>query len=178
MAQKRSGPAPVIPIAAAGKDSLGPARQRKETERKSEQKWGKRVLAHGFCIVPSLLLRAQARLGLDARELNVLLHLLDHWWEADRLPYPSKKKIADRMRVSPRQVQRYLAALELRGLIVRKARRRAGGGRTANAYDLSGLVSRLRQLEPQVRAADEKANAARRVVERPGLRSVAALEVE
>ena len=36
-----------------------------DTGRASEKKWGKEVIAHGFCIVSSLLLRAQNRLGLN-----------------------------------------------------------------------------------------------------------------
>ena len=28
-------------------------------------KWGKKVIEYGFCIVPSLLLQAQSRLGLN-----------------------------------------------------------------------------------------------------------------
>ena len=37
----------------------------REGTRQSERKWGKKVMALGFCVVPSLLLRAQPRLGLN-----------------------------------------------------------------------------------------------------------------
>src|SRR4051812_6797635 len=45
--------------------------------RASERKWGKRVMDLGFCIVPSLLLRAQRRLGLSPTQLAILMHLAD-----------------------------------------------------------------------------------------------------
>ena len=46
-------------------DNVVRLRPEKDTERASEKKWGKEVIALGFCIVPSLLLRAQNRLGLN-----------------------------------------------------------------------------------------------------------------
>lgn len=44
-------------------------------KRASEQKWGRDVMKFGFCIVPSLLLRAQERLKLNATQLAILMHL-------------------------------------------------------------------------------------------------------
>ena len=80
-----------------------------KTVQTTEKKWGKKVLALGFCIVPSLLLKAQRRIGLNPSQLAVLLQLLDHWWERERRPYPGKKLLAERLGISPRQVQRYNA---------------------------------------------------------------------
>ena len=48
---------------------LHPAKAKKASERK----WGKPVMDLGFCIIPSLLLRAQARLGLNPTQLAVLM---------------------------------------------------------------------------------------------------------
>ena len=39
----------------------------------SEAKWGTAVMDLGFSIIPSLLLRAQRRLGLNPTQLAVLL---------------------------------------------------------------------------------------------------------
>lgn len=136
----------------------------------SEQKWGKPVMALGFCIVPSLLLRAQRRLGINATELAVLMHLADFWWQADRKPHPSKEKLAERLNLSPRQVQRIIAGLEQAGLVKRIERRKAHKGKTSNEYDLSGLVRRLKELEPEFRKAEEEAKKRRQEVTRPGLR--------
>ncbi len=155
---KKDGSAKVIPL-----------RPLKATKA-SERKWGKGVMGLGFCIVPSLLLRAQARLGLNARQLAVLMHLADFWWNAERKPYPSKKTLGERLRLSPRQVQRIIAELETAGLVQRIERRAAHMGKLSNYYDLSGIVKRLKELEPEFRKVEEEAKARRRAVARPELR--------
>lgn len=73
-----------------GTGNVVPLRTAKETGRASEKKWGKDVIALGFCVVPSLLLRVQNRLGLNPTQLAVLMQLCDFWWERERKPYPSK----------------------------------------------------------------------------------------
>ena len=47
-----------------------PLRQPLKATKASERKWGKPVMGLGFCIVPSLLLRAQQRLKLNPTELE------------------------------------------------------------------------------------------------------------
>lgn len=61
-----------------------------KADQVSDKKWGKAVMKLGFCIIPSMLLRAQQRLGLNPTQLAVLLQLADYWWSQDRKPYPSK----------------------------------------------------------------------------------------
>lgn len=141
-----------------------------KAKRASERKWGKAVMDLGFCIVPSLLLKAQRRLKLSPAQLAVLMHLADYWWDVDRKPYPSKKTLADRLGLSPRQVQRYIAELEAAGLVQRIERRAKHRGKLSNEYDLSGLVARLKELEPEFRKVEEEAKSRRRAVTRPGLR--------
>jgi DeoR/GlpR family transcriptional regulator of sugar metabolism len=101
-------------------------------------------------------------------QLNVLLQLADHWWEAERLPFPSKVTIAARMGVTPRHVQRYLTALAEAGLIRRIARYGTQGGQLNNAYDLGGLVEKLKKLEPAFKKEQEEAKARKRDLEKPG----------
>ena len=146
---------------------LHPAKKRGQA---LEKKWGKHVIALGFCSVPSLLLRAQHRLGLSPTLLAVLLQLCDFWWDRERKPYPSKAVLAERLGLSRRQVQRHIAALEAAGLLQRVERRAAHGGKSTNAYDLSGLVDRLKKLEPEFRKVEEDAKKARRAVSQPGYR--------
>ncbi len=122
-------------------------------------------MAQKFTIIPSLLLRAQARLGLDSRQLVVLLHLIEHWWKAERMPYPSKKTLAERMRLTSRQVQRCIAVLEGNGL-VKRVKRSSARGQMNNQYDLSGLVAKLKTIEPEFKKAAEEAEARRRALER------------
>lgn len=136
--------------------------------RASEKKWGKQVMALGFCIVPSLLLRAQQRLGLNPTQLAVLMQLCDFWWEDARKPHPGKKLLAERLGLSERQVQRYIAELEQAGLVERIERRASHGGKMTNTYDLSGLVARLKKLEPEFRKVEEDVKTERKAVAKRG----------
>lgn len=88
-------------------------------------------------------------MDLDPVDMNILLHLIRHWWRADRLPYPTKRTIAECMRISPSTVQRRIASMEKRGLLVRGVRSDQRG-QLANEYDISGLIRRARPF------ADEK----------------------
>lgn len=141
-----------------------------KTNKASADKWGQQVIELGFCLVPSLLLRAQQRVGLNPTQLAVLLQLCDFWWDKERKPYPSKETLAQRLSLSERQVQRYIAELEQAGLVRRIERRSANGGKLSNTYDLSGLVKRLQDLEPEFREAEESAKATRKAVEKPGFK--------
>ena len=126
--------------------------------------------AKQFCIFPSLLLHAQARLKMTPTHLAIVMHLIDFWWDADRLPWPSKATLAERMGLSQRQVQRQMAELEKMNLVHRKGRSSHHRGKLSNEYDLSGLVARLKELAPEFKAVEEEAKKRRRAVARPGLR--------
>lgn len=132
-------------------------------------RWGKKVMERGFCIVPSLLLRAQKRLGLNPTQLAIVLHLCEHWW-LDESPRPGKKRLADRLGIGPRQVQRHIAELEQAGLVERIERHRPDGSRQANFYDLSGLVAKLKEIEPDFRKVEENVRKSRQAVGKPGYR--------
>lgn len=151
---------------AAG-DNIIPLSPGRDMERMSEKKWGKGVMALGFSIVPSLLLRAQRRLGLSPTQLSILMQLCDFWWDKERRPFPSKATLSDRLGLCPRQIQRYIAELETAGLVRRTQRWSSHGGKSTNSYDLSGLVKRLQQLEPEFREVEERAKADRKAVSRP-----------
>lgn len=122
----------------------------KKAGKASEKKWGKKVMKLGFCIFPSMLLKAQARLGLSAQQLAVLLQIIDHWWEPNRWPYPSKKTLAGRLSLSDKQIQRHIVELEKGGFLKRIPRYASNHkGKLSNQYDLSGLVEKLKKLEPE-----------------------------
>ena len=137
---------------------------KKPKVRASQEKWGKETLDEGFCMVPSILLRGQKRIGLNPSQLILLIQLLDYWWDVGNKPFPSKKELGNRVGLGPRQVQRYLADLEKAGLINREARVVAGKGRTTNRYDLSGLVRKLNELAPEFKAVRDS----RKLVEKRG----------
>jgi len=140
-----------------------PKASKKSQKLRSEDKWGAPVIAQGFCIIPALLFRAQRRLGLSATQLAVILQLSEFWWHDGRLPWPKKETIAERLNLSEKQVQRHVRALEKCGY-VKRIKRVTRHGQTSNAYDLSGLVTKLQELAPQF----AEAQAAKRKVERPG----------
>jgi DNA-binding MarR family transcriptional regulator len=97
---------------------------------------------------PQPLLKAQGKLKLTPPQFNALMQVVEHWWEADREPYPAKDTIARRMNKSPRQVQRYLTQLEKAGMIERIARYSGTKTQINNAYSLKGLIKKLKALEP------------------------------
>ena len=136
----------------------------------SEEKWGKAVMDLGFSIVPSLLLRAQQRLGLNPTQLAVLLQLSDYWCDEKRKPFPSKEALSKRIGLSTRQVQRHIADLEKAGLVKRIERIGRHGGKLSNTYDLSGLVKRLQELEPEFKEVEEENRQRREAVAKPGFR--------
>ena len=146
----------------------------KTTKKASVDKWGQAVMDLGFCVVPSLLLRAQRRLNLNPTQLAVLLQLCDFWWDKERKPFPSKETLSQRLSLSERQIQRYIAELEKEGLVQRIERRASNGGKLSNTYDLTGLVKKLQALEPDFREAEETAKAARKAVAKRGYKSAKA----
>lgn len=128
-----------------------------ETKGTLTEKWGKETMAAGFTVVPSILLRSQKRLGINANELAVLVHLMEHWWQPGSMPWPSKRKIAERLDVSEKTVQRAAAKLEKLQLITRVGRFVEGKGRTSNGYDLSRLVQKLTDISIEVAQVDAEA---------------------
>jgi DNA-binding transcriptional ArsR family regulator len=121
----------------------------------SDKKWSKPVMKLGFCIIPSVLLQAQQRLGLNPAQLVVLLQLIEFWWREDNKPFPSKQTLSARIGLGPRQIQRHIADLEQAGLVKRIERRAVHHGKLSNEYDLSGLVERLKKIAPDMQAAKD-----------------------
>jgi DNA-binding GntR family transcriptional regulator len=87
----------------------------------------------------------------------VLVHLMEHWWQPGSMPWPSKRKIAERLDVSEKTVQRAAAKLENLQLITRVGRYVEGKGRTSNGYDLSRLVQKLTDIAIEVAQVDAEA---------------------
>src|SRR2546427_3326383 len=92
-------------------------KKRTASKAQFERLWGADVRRAGFTQVPNALIERQAALGLDSVDFNILVQLLAHWWEPDRYPYPSKARLAERVGLSQRQVQRRITRLESDGLI-------------------------------------------------------------
>lgn len=134
------------------------------------QKWGHQVWKQGYSSVPSLLFKAQKRLKIKPVELALLMQIIDHWWEPDKRPFPSKERLAARLDLTERHVQRLIAGLEERKFVKRVVRKRADGTQMSNEYDLTGLVDRLKELAPEFQKAEEEAKKIRKKAATPGLR--------
>ena len=72
------------------------------------------------------------------------------------------------MSLSPRQVQRHIAALESSGLVQRIERTDGHGGKLSNVYDLSGVVDCLKKLEPEFSVVEKQVKTSRKAVAKPG----------
>src|ERR1700691_2506598 len=132
------------PPVSASTGNVVPLRPPKAAKLRSEAKWGAGVMALGYCILPSLLFRAQSRLGLRMSHLALVVQLSEFWWYDNKLPWPKKQLLAERIGIKEKQVQRLARDLEQRGYI-RRVTRKTPHGQTSNAYDLSGLVKKLQQ---------------------------------
>lgn len=108
--------------------------------RINEQKWSKPLMDAGWTAIPTVIFERQSALGLDALDVNILLHLAGYWWTRDNKPHPSKKTIAAAINVAPRTVQRHIASMEKVGFIRREERRLIGGGSKTNLYHFEGLI--------------------------------------
>ena len=108
--------------------------------RVNERKWSKTLMDAGWTAVPTVIIERQKALGLDPTDVNIILHLASYWWTSDNKPHPSKKTIAEALGVTPRTVQRRIAAMEEAGFIRREQRRIPGKGSRTNLYHLDGLI--------------------------------------
>ena len=122
------------------------------TENVLEKKWGKDSLSMGWTSIPSSLIFLQSTLLISPNAMNVLLHLVMHWWDANKNPHPSQKAIAYKMGVSTRTVQRALYELEERRIISKQTTKKEHPVyRGRNIYDLSPLVRLLEELTPDLK---------------------------
>lgn len=130
----------------------------REQTRKLQERWGRQTLdVKGWTGIPTLLLERQQMLKLDPVDMNILLVLLSHWWNKEKMPFPSRKKIAETIDRDVGTVRRHIKKLEDSGLVCREKRFLAGGnGQTSNIYHLDGLVQRLAK-EAEQEAKEQKA---------------------
>jgi DNA-binding transcriptional regulator YhcF (GntR family) len=111
-----------------------------EALRRNEAKWSKPLMEAGWNAIPSIIIEKQAALGLDAIDMNIVVHLSNYWWHADNLPCPSIETIAKAVGVKPRTVQKRIKALHAVGLLTRTERRKTRFGSDTNLYSFEGLI--------------------------------------
>ena len=132
--------------------------------RVNERKWTKPLMDAGWTAFPTVIIERQKALGLDATDVNIILHLASYWWTSDNKPHPSKKTIAEALGVAPQTVQRHIAAMEQAGFIRREERRIPGKGSLTNRYHFDGLIKEAQPFAKEKlreRARREKEDKAR-----------------
>jgi hypothetical protein len=147
--------------------------EERERLRRNEKKWTPTLMAAGWTVIPTVILERQQALGLDAVDINIILHLIRHWWVSDRPPYPTKKTIAECMGIDESTVRRRIAAMEKGGIIRRNARFDPKyGGQRANEYHFDGLIEGAKPFaEEKIREQKQrqKDDAEKRTRKRPKL---------
>jgi hypothetical protein len=122
----------------------------------TERIWGKAVYSHGYAGIPSIMIQAQQRLGINSTQMNIILQLLDYWHEPTRKPFPTKRGLANRIGVTEKTIQNNVRELEKAQLIQREMRKTAAGDWNSNIYHLDGLVAKVQALEPEFAAEKKK----------------------
>lgn len=136
--------------------------------RINEQKWSKPLMDAGWTAIPAVIIERQAAFGLDALDVNILLHLANYWWTVDNKPHPAKATIAKAIGVDPRTVQRRIAKMEAAGFVHREERRIPGRGSQTNRYHFDGLIAEAKPFaeeklaERQRREQEDKARPGRK----------------
>lgn len=120
------------------------------TKKKLEDLWGADSAKLGFCMVPITILNAHKRLGINPTQFSIILQLMSYWWQKETSPFPTKKAIAEQIGITPRQVQRNIAALEQAGLIQREYRKGADKGNKSNVYKLDGFVEKVSKISKEI----------------------------
>jgi hypothetical protein len=139
------------------------AKPKPEVSRVLEQKWTAPLIAAGYTSVPNVFFEHQKALGLDALDINILLHLMSYWWSPSSKAFPSKVTIAGAIGVDPRTVQRRIAAMEVAKLVQRMPRKRG----LTNIYCFDGLIDAARpyawhMIQERQRARSQRANSQQR----------------
>lgn len=128
-----------------------------EKLKRNEQKWTKPLMDAGWNAIPSIIIEKQAALGLDAVDMNIIVHLSHYWWNAEKLPHPSIKTIAAAIGLKPRAVQKRIKSLQAANLLTRTERRETRYGSDTNLYSFEGLIAAATPFAiEKVRAREEK----------------------
>lgn len=137
----------------------------------TERIFGTKVLSHGYTGVPNILLRAQKRLGITPTQLNIIVQLLSYYYDPARPPFPTKRDLAQRVGITEQTLRINIKALEDAGLITREQWKTAAGDYGSNRYHMSGLVKKLKELEPDFEEERKERQEARKLTETPRARA-------
>jgi hypothetical protein len=127
--------------------------------KRNEEKWSPALMESGWTVIPSIILEKQHALGLDAIDVNILMHLARFWWYSDNPPHPSKTRIAKCMNISLSTVRKRVKRMEDEGLIRRNARYSKDGGQQTNEYLFDGLIATVTPHAKEATAEQKKQRA-------------------
>lgn len=147
----------------------------RESLKRNESKWTPTLMEAGWTVLPSVILERQKALGLDAVDINILMHLVRHWWFAESLPHPAKKTIAECMNINESTVRRHIAGMEKAGFIKRQSRYDPTHGQMTNEYDFGGLIEEVKPYALEAieeRKQQRIQSAAKRIRKKPILKVV------
>jgi hypothetical protein len=150
-------------------------KDKEERLKRNEKKWTAPLMQAGWTLIPSVILERQQALGLDAVDMNIIMHLARHWWYSDNPPHPSKRAIAECVGIDESNVRRRIAAMEKAGLIQRQPRFGKDSRQESNEYHFDGLIKEATPYAEEALAQQEqrrKEAAARRTRKRPQLKVV------
>lgn len=100
-------------------------------------RWSPKIEDAGYTMVPNLLIKHQADLGIADPQMVTLIALLSFKW-SEAMPFPSASKIGEYTGKSTNSVRDNLRSLEAKNLVKRV--HRPG---TSNEYDFRPLVKKL-----------------------------------
>lgn len=115
---------------------------KRENLKRNEDKWTAILMDAGWTALPSIILEKQHAFGLDAIDVNIILHLARYWWRKEQPPYPSKRTIAECMGIDVSTVRRRIAKMEKNGFVQRIYRNDAKHGQQTNVYLFDGLIKK------------------------------------
>lgn len=137
---------------------MSTSKKAKSTEHKQiEKRWTKPLVETGFTAIPNIILDKQRALGLNAMDVNIILQIAKHWWDAESAPFPSIGKLAITLGVTNRTVQKHISEMEKRKLIERTERFYSQGGQQSNSYTFNGLIQKCKPFaEEEIKARRKK----------------------
>ncbi|MBD9560584.1 helix-turn-helix domain-containing protein [Ensifer sp. ENS03] len=135
--------------------------------KQNEKKWTPTLMKAGWSAIPNIIIEKQRALGLDALDINILLHLIQYWWLEENVPHPSVGTIAEALGVTPRTIQKRITAMQAAKLITREERRHSKFGSQTNLYRFDGLIAACKpHAEEKIAAAKKKAEEEKERVKR------------
>lgn len=146
-------------------------REKASDKSSTERIFGAKVYSHGYTGVPNILLRAQHRLGITPTQLSIIVQLLSYYYDPLRPPFPTKRELAKRIGITEQTIRINIKALEEAGLVTREQWKTAAGDYGSNRYHLTGLINKLKKLEPDFEEERKEREDAKSLTETPRARA-------